>query len=47
MSDFNGIQSSGGSIDPNTGQVLSPGARADRLTSSNPRIIQLALKFSF
>jgi hypothetical protein len=48
MSDFNGIQSSGGSVDPNTGQVLSPGAFGRIVsTSSNPRIIQLALKFSF
>jgi hypothetical protein len=48
MSDFNGIASSGGSIDPNTGQVLSPGAFGRIIsTSSNPRIIQLSLKFSF
>jgi len=48
MSDFNGIASSGGSIDPNTGGVLSPGAFGRIIsTSSNPRIIQFALKFNF
>ncbi len=48
MSDFNGIASSGGNFDPNTGRVLSPGAFGRIIsTSSNPRIIQLALKFSF
>jgi hypothetical protein len=48
MSDFNGIAASGGSIDANTGRVLTPGAFGRIIaTSSNPRIIQLALKVSF
>jgi hypothetical protein len=48
MSDFNGIASSGGSIDANTGRILNPGAFGRIIaTSSNPRIIQFALKFNF
>ena len=48
LSDFNGIASSGGSVDLNTGRVLSPGTFGRIIsTSSNPRIAQLALKFNF
>jgi hypothetical protein len=48
ISDFNAIPSSGGSINPNTGQLISPGAFGRIIsTSNNPRIIQFALKLSF
>jgi len=48
ISDFNAVLSSSGSIDPNTGRVLNPGAFGRIIsTSNNPRIVQLALKFSF
>jgi len=48
ISNFNAISSSGGRIDPNTGQVLAPGDFGRILsTSNNARIIQVALKFSF
>jgi hypothetical protein len=47
LSDFNGIVSSG-SIDPNSGRVLSPGSFGRIIsTSNNPRIVQLALKLNF
>ena len=48
MSDFNGIDSSGGKIDPTTGRVVNPGSFGRIIsTSSNSRIVQLALKVSF
>ena len=50
ISNLNAVSSSGGSIDPNTGQIAT-GRAGDfgRIisTSNNPRIIQLALKFNF
>lgn len=48
ISNFNAVTATGGSIDPTTGQVLSP-ANFGRVisTSSNPRIIQFALRASF
>jgi hypothetical protein len=48
ISNFNAIPSSGGAIDPNTGQVITSGDFGRILsTSNNARIIQLALKFNF
>jgi hypothetical protein len=48
LSDFNGIASSGGSIDAISGRVLNPGAFGRIIsTSNNPRIIQFALKLNF
>ena len=48
ISNFNAIPSSGGAIDPNTGQVIAPGDFGRILsTSNNARIFQLALKFNF
>jgi hypothetical protein len=47
LSDFNGIASSGGNIDP-IGRVVNPGDFGRIVaTSNNPRIIQLALKLNF
>jgi hypothetical protein len=47
LSDFNGITSSGGSID-SLGRVIAPGDFGRIIsTSNNPRIIQLALKLNF
>jgi hypothetical protein len=48
ISDFNAVTSSGGSIDPNTGRIINPGAFGRIIsTSSNPRLIQFALKLNF
>ena len=48
ISNFNTIPSSGGTIDPNTGRVISAGDFGRILsTSNNARIIQLALKLNF
>ena len=50
ISNFNAVQSSGGSLDSNTGQITNnkPGDFGRIIsTSNNPRLIQLALKFSF
>jgi len=48
ISNFNAIPSSGGKIDPSTGQVIAPGDFGRILsTSNNARIIQFALKFNF
>jgi hypothetical protein len=48
ISNLNALIASGGSINPTTGQVLSPGNFGRIIsTSNNPRIIQFGLKFSF
>src|SRR5207302_5148430 len=45
INNLNAISSSGGSIDPNTGQIINPGDFGRIIsTSNNPRIIQFALK---
>ena len=48
VSDLNAVLASGGTIDPMTGQVINPGSFGQIISaSSNPRIIQFALKFNF
>jgi hypothetical protein len=50
ISNFNAVQSSGGSIDPTTGQINNNRAGDfGRIisTSNNPRLIQFVLKFNF
>ena len=48
INNLNAISSSGGSIDPNTGQIINPGDFGRIIsTSNNPRIIQFALKVNF
>jgi hypothetical protein len=48
ISDLNAILPTGGSIDPNTGQVLKPGDFGRiTSTSNNPRLIQLVLKLNY
>jgi len=48
ISDFNAILSSGGSIDPSSGRIIDPGAFGRIIsTSTNPRIIQFAVKLVF
>jgi hypothetical protein len=48
IGNLNALSASGGSIDPATGQVLSPGNFGRIIsTSNNPRILQFALKFNF
>jgi hypothetical protein len=48
ISNFNAVLSSGGNIDPNTGQIISPGDFGRiTATSNNPRLIQFALKYNF
>ena len=50
ISNLNAVQSSGGSLAPNTGQITNnnPGDFGRIIsTSNNPRLIQLGLKFSF
>jgi Carboxypeptidase regulatory-like domain/TonB-dependent Receptor Plug Domain/TonB dependent receptor len=48
ISDLNAVASSGGTIDAVTGRVTSPGSFGRIIsTSSNPRLIQFALKFNF
>ncbi|MEW6730376.1 MAG: TonB-dependent receptor [Acidobacteriota bacterium] len=48
ISDLNAILASGGSIDPNTGRIINPGAFGRIIsTSNNPRIIQFTLKFNY
>ncbi len=48
ISNLNAVQSSGGSLDPNTGEIFNPG-NFGRITSTsnNPRLIQFALKFNY
>jgi TonB-dependent receptor-like protein len=48
ISNLNAVSSSGGSIDPNTGQIINPGDFGRiTSTSNNPRLIQFALKVNF
>jgi len=48
ISNLNAVQSSGGTIDQNTGQIITPGDFGRiTSTSNNPRLIQFALKFNF
>jgi hypothetical protein len=48
ISNLNAVSSSGGSIDPNTGQIINPGDFGRiTSTSNNPRLIQFALKLDF
>jgi len=48
ISNLSAVTSSGGSIDPNTGQVFKPGDFGRIIsTSNNPRIIQFVLKLNF
>jgi hypothetical protein len=48
ISNLNALASSGGSIDPNTGQIINPGDFGRiTSTSNNPRLIQFALKLNF
>jgi hypothetical protein len=48
ISNLNAVVSSGGSLDPNTGQIIDPGNFGRIIsTSNNPRLVQLAVKFSF
>ncbi|HZI51699.1 MAG TPA: hypothetical protein VFE29_07740, partial [Terriglobia bacterium] len=48
ISNLNAVIPSGGSIDPNTGMVLRPGNFGKIIsTSSNPRLVQLGLRFQF
>jgi hypothetical protein len=48
ISDLNAVTSSGGSLDQNTGRILNGGAFGRIISaSSNPRIVQLSLKFNF
>jgi hypothetical protein len=48
ISDIGTVKATGGSIDSTTGRILSPGDFGRIFgVSSSPRIIQLALKFSF
>jgi len=48
ISNLNAVVSSGGSIVENTGEIINPGDFGRiTSTSNNPRLIQLAVKFSF
>ena len=48
ISNLNAVQSSGGTIDQNTGRIINPGDFGRiTSTSNNPRLIQFALKFNF
>jgi hypothetical protein len=48
ISNISTVLATGGSIDPTTGRILSPGDFGRILSvSSSPRIIQFALKFAF
>jgi hypothetical protein len=48
ISNLNAVSSSGGGINPNTGQIINPGAFGRiNSTSNNPRLIQFALKLNF
>jgi hypothetical protein len=48
ISDLSAVASSGGSVDANTGRIISPGDFGRIIsTSNNPRIIQFAVKLTF
>jgi hypothetical protein len=48
IANLNVISQSGGSIDPNTGRIINPGDFGRIVaTSSNPRLIQLAIRLDF
>jgi hypothetical protein len=48
ISDLNAVAATGGSINAATGQIVNPGQFGQIISaSSNPRLIQLALKFRF
>jgi hypothetical protein len=48
ISNLNVVTSSGGSLDPNTGQILNPGDFGRiSATSNNPRLTQLVVKLNF
>ncbi len=48
ISDLNAVPASGGSINAATGQIVNPGSFGQIISaSSNPRLIQLALKYRF
>jgi hypothetical protein len=48
ISNLNAVQSSGGSIDQNSGRIINPGDFGRIVsTSNNPRLIQFALKFNY
>jgi len=48
INNLNAVLSSGGSLDPNTGQIINPGDFGRIVsTSNNPRLIQFALRLNF
>jgi hypothetical protein len=48
ISNLNVITSTGGSIDANTGRIISPGDFGKIVsTSNNPRLVQFAIKLNF
>jgi hypothetical protein len=48
ISDVNAAAASGGAINATTGQITTPGSFGQIISaSSNPRLVQLALKFRF
>ena len=48
ISDLNAVESTGGRLNPTTGQIVNPGDFGRIIsTSNNPRLIQLMLKISF
>ena len=48
ISNLNVVTSSGGSLDPNTGQIINPGDFGRIVsTTSNPRLIDFAVKLNF
>lgn len=48
ISNLNAVFSSGGGLNPNTGQIINPGDFGRiTSTSNNPRLIQIAAKFNF
>ena len=48
LSNLNAVRGTGGSIKPDTGQLVAPGNFGRIVSlSSNPRIVQLAVKFTF
>ncbi len=49
ISNINAVTQSGGTIDPNTGRIVNNAGDFGKIisTSNNPRIIQLAAKYTF